>query len=57
MARATLAAFKDFTVKHSAQKLEWEQEQRQYWKQSSLASQSVTEWALGLLVYQNPFLS
>lgn len=52
VAGAVLAASKDFTVKHSThthtQKMEWEQKQRQYWKQSSLVLSSVTKWALGI---------
>lgn len=45
--RATGAVFKDFTVKYSTHKLEWEQKQRHYWKQSSLALQSASRRALG----------
>lgn len=59
MARATLVAFKDFTVKQSSRKLEWDQEQRKYWKQNPLVSPTVSN-RMGtetFLVYQNPFLS
>lgn len=59
MARATLVAFKNFTVKQSIQKLEWDQEQREYWKQKSLVSPTVSNRMSTetFLVYQNPFLS